>query len=1164
MAVRALALSGGGAHGSFQLGALGALYDVYGFRPDVIAGTSVGSINGIKLALAQPPAVNDPAAILASVAAGQPDSGLTALRSLEALWEMLSASGGFFTIKPVFAGTVIQDLIEGLMTESSSGPPLSATLGGTLDLVSGVLGAPIVSTFAGPWAADFLQKVKATILAALTENGIFTMNPVSMLLNDEANLTLADLAAGTPLYMATVALESGRLRYIDGMGTFTERDGRTPVLSELQPSDIARALDENLNPLSTAAASQISGLLARYLTAIDAIRMQHAAYGGAATAAQRAAIVVDIGRNTERARYLLDALHTQIQGLHLTVNVDPRRGVLASAAIPMFFEPIVFGGERYVDGGLRELIPMEIAIRSGVTDIVGISCSPLELPVVDDMTNAGLLAVALRASTGIAINEVGFSDIAAAHATGITCTVIAPSFDVHPAFLMDPSLLEISSDYGWLRGCDELQPAADLDRPFFRLLADLITTFRVRSNSLENYIVGTMDFYTAPAIRDAFVPLRTYRWLIRELLAARADRSLPQHPRARRWWTAWARDLGPVAPTNSIWSRQAVFSTTGVEIVVADQVADPDLYAPDSGSLVDGGNDRVYWIVRGAVFLAAGETEASTAHAPVLAVPHGTMLGLPRVPGGTHVMRQQDSPTDFWIVHNGKRYQASPGLISASGLSGRPVAIVPPGGLAQIPDGGSAYWLGGLYIADSAGALLERWEPTPQVEGHSSTTHVGLMNRSGRPITVSGLTFTSSQDTGASTVLAVTAALPLTIQGSTFTWVDVRFTPAAPGPITGSVSVTCDDPTVGQFSLPLATSGVPLGSHGLLQISSAALDFGAIRVGQTVGTTITLSNAGTRELSIAGIQVTGAAPAGQFAVANPPSAHLAPGASASVSVSSSPTVRGRLLATLSVDASSATDTLYPFLQHLELPLTATGRAPKVFLAALSLVPPPGPGGLVRHDFPGHGLGGAQLVIELSHLDFLATAPGTTSLRTLWVRNVGDAPLSLTGLVTSDQTTFGFPAVPPAGTVIPPGGELGIDANFLAPSVPGTPMSGQLEIHTDDPMRPVAVLAVSGRAAGAHLSPLPREVLNLNSGQPPTGQMILTSDGSDPVALTKFALTSRDFSVSGFPPLPATLTPGTALTISVAYNGTVPGQHDAYLELDHDGTAKTTIILKATT
>jgi predicted acylesterase/phospholipase RssA len=78
MAVRALSLSGGAAHGSFQLGALIAIYEVYEFRPDVISATSVRAVNGILLATARPPAVNDPAAILASVASGNPDSGLNA------------------------------------------------------------------------------------------------------------------------------------------------------------------------------------------------------------------------------------------------------------------------------------------------------------------------------------------------------------------------------------------------------------------------------------------------------------------------------------------------------------------------------------------------------------------------------------------------------------------------------------------------------------------------------------------------------------------------------------------------------------------------------------------------------------------------------------------------------------------------------------------------------------------------------------------------------------------------------------------------------------------------------------------------------------------------------------------------------------------------------
>src|SRR5437870_78174 len=45
----ALVLSGGGAKGSFEVGAVQYLYS-QGFSPDIIAGTSVGSVNAVKLA----------------------------------------------------------------------------------------------------------------------------------------------------------------------------------------------------------------------------------------------------------------------------------------------------------------------------------------------------------------------------------------------------------------------------------------------------------------------------------------------------------------------------------------------------------------------------------------------------------------------------------------------------------------------------------------------------------------------------------------------------------------------------------------------------------------------------------------------------------------------------------------------------------------------------------------------------------------------------------------------------------------------------------------------------------------------------------------------------------------------------------------------------------
>lgn len=84
--VRGLALSGGGARGSFQMGAIDCLYTVFGYRPQAIAGTSVGSINAIALAQAS----ND-------------DEALSQMRKLRTVWDSLTGPGDFYAVRDWFA-----------------------------------------------------------------------------------------------------------------------------------------------------------------------------------------------------------------------------------------------------------------------------------------------------------------------------------------------------------------------------------------------------------------------------------------------------------------------------------------------------------------------------------------------------------------------------------------------------------------------------------------------------------------------------------------------------------------------------------------------------------------------------------------------------------------------------------------------------------------------------------------------------------------------------------------------------------------------------------------------------------------------------------------------------------------------------------------------------
>ena len=130
---------------------------------------------------------------------------------------------------------------------------------------------------------------------------------------------------------------------------------------------------------------------------------------------------------------------------------------------------------------------------------------------------------------------------------------------------------------------------------------------------------------------------------------------------------------------------------------------------------------------------------------------------------------------------------------------------------------------------------------------------------------------------------------------------------------------------------------------------------------------------------------------------------------------------------------SATDTPYTFEQRVDVPLAATAQAP-VASSPAGLFrrsgPPlhPGPGFPLPHP-------AAAALAELTLLDFGAAAPGTTVTRTFWIRNVGDAPLTVTSVDTTSPGSFGVPDLSIFPAVVDPGGELAVEANFLSPASP---------------------------------------------------------------------------------------------------------------------------------
>ena len=126
----AIVLSGGGAKGDFEVGAVRCIYD-RGIRPDIICGVSVGAINAVKLAEGENP--------------GDPTQGLP---GLEALWASLRRDGDMFVdadwlhdpdMDPMLADYLTgRSPRLGIAAPASPGPALGDVIGPVVEAIGGL------------------------------------------------------------------------------------------------------------------------------------------------------------------------------------------------------------------------------------------------------------------------------------------------------------------------------------------------------------------------------------------------------------------------------------------------------------------------------------------------------------------------------------------------------------------------------------------------------------------------------------------------------------------------------------------------------------------------------------------------------------------------------------------------------------------------------------------------------------------------------------------------------------------------------------------------------------------------------------------------------------------------------------------------------------------
>ncbi len=391
------------------------------------------------------------------------------------------------------------------------------------------------------------------------------------------------------------------------------------------------------------------------------------------------------------------------------------------------------------------------------------------------------------------------------------------------------------------------------------------------------------------------------------------------------------------------------------------------------------------------------------------------------------------------------------------------------------------------------------------------TTHCGalsLQNDGSKPVVI-GMA-------AGSTGVSVTGALPATLPpGGVPVVLSVYVTPGAAGVMTGTVDIAHD--AVGM----LGHTVVPVTAtvHGAIDVSPAAIDFGAVPLGAAVDANVTIT-APAADVTLLGFATTGS-PMFTLPKALPTPAVLTAATTLSVTVRCAPKV--------SEDAKGAL-------------LIATG-APGQPIVTVPVACRAGP----------------VFDVQPKGLHFVGAKKGETRMLPVVVSNLGSAPLGL-GKPVVDGAEFSTPF---QGGSVPPGGSVLIPVLF-APTADGNPL-GTLHITPAVPASPLADLPLSGSVGtalalvGAH-SPVDFGTRAL--GSTTLGAVSVLSLGSVPAVLDGATLAPATLIQSGngfdlptgSPQFPSgiTLNPGEVYSLPVRFRPLSVGVYASTLTVTAGG------------
>jgi predicted acylesterase/phospholipase RssA len=200
--------------------------------------------------------------------------------------------------------------------------------------------------------------------------------------------------------------------------------------------------------------------------------------------------------------------------------------VLASAAIPVMYPPVELGGEYYVDGGVREILPLALAFNQlGAGHIFAVVASRPGVEPWHDGGDRDLFEIARRVSADIAPDETLRKEIDPPRGWGRRVTVIVPEVNVHDALTIDPELISASIDYGYMRAADVI---LGLDADDAALSAE-IARARMRLRAAKGPVPGLLQ-EELPDMGPVTADVEAEHTTLCELVARRRASGAPMPP----------------------------------------------------------------------------------------------------------------------------------------------------------------------------------------------------------------------------------------------------------------------------------------------------------------------------------------------------------------------------------------------------------------------------------------------------------------------------------------------------------------------------------------------------------------------------------------------------------------------------------------------------------